>query len=326
MNWQWGKLFRKYQLLGMMLMSVFVMTTACQPADRTDYAGKLRLTCTTSIVGDLVASIAGERAVVKSLMGPGVDPHLYKAKASDVEHLIEADVLFYNGLHLEAKMGDIFEKLADTRQTVAVAGTIPATELVSKGSHPDPHVWFDLILWQQAAEVVRDALVAADPEGAEYYSTRAADYTAELDALHEWVQARIATVPKDNRMLATAHDAFSYFGRRYGLEVSSIQGISTASEASTKDVSNLARSLAAQHIPAIFVESSIPQRTIQAVVDAARAQGWELTIGGELYSDALGTPGGPDDTLIAVVRHNVNTIVSALGGTPDKAHPAGSEL
>jgi manganese/zinc/iron transport system substrate-binding protein len=303
---------------------VVFLLSACQPTDDAQYEGKLRLTCTTSIVGDLVANIAGERGVVKSLMGPGVDPHLYKAKASDVEHLIEADVLFYNGLHLEAKMGDVLEQLATSRHTVAVAGTLPADSLVAAGSHPDPHVWFDLTLWRQAAEVVRDELARADPGGAEYYASRAAEYTAELDALHEWVEARIATVPVENRVLATAHDAFSYFGRRYGLEVASIQGISTASEASTTEVSSLARSMAAERIPAIFVESSIPQRTIQAVVDAARAQGWELTIGGELYSDALGTPGGPDDTLTAVVQHNVNTIVGALDGAPETTSAQGA--
>ncbi len=280
------------------------------PSDR-----PIRVVATTGMVGDLVRNIGGERVSVETLMGPGVDPHLYKASAGDVIRLQEADIIFYNGLHLEAAMGDVLERMQGRVRAVAVTAGIPREALLPSEEYEnlyDPHVWFDVTLWKQAAEYVRDALIDLDPSGAPIYRANADAYLRQLDELHAYALEQSATIPAERRVLITAHDAFRYFGRAYGFEVRGLQGISTATEAGAADVQSLAEFIVARRIPAIFVETSVPQRAIEAVQAAVRARGFEVTIGGELFSDALGSPDAPEGTYIGMVRHNVDTIVNAL--------------
>lgn len=276
---------------------------------------RLRVVTTTSIIGDIVRQVAGPDVAVTSLMGPGIDPHLYKASAGDVQRIAGADIVFYNGLHLEARMGDVFAQMQSRVRTVAVAEAIPRERLLSPpefGGAYDPHVWFDVSLWTIAVERVRDALAEADSAHAATYGANAAEYLATLDTLHRYVLEQAERVHESRRVLVTAHDAFNYFGRAYGFQVRGLQGISTATEAGTADVSELAEFVAQRRIPAIFVESSISPRTVEAVQAAVRARGFETRIGGELFSDALGDLGTAAGSYVGMVRHNIDTIVRAL--------------
>jgi manganese/zinc/iron transport system substrate-binding protein len=278
---------------------------------------RLRVVATTGMIGDVAARIGGPRVGVESLMGPGVDPHLYKASAGDVRRLAHADLVLYNGLHLEAAMGEVLEEMGHRKHTVAVTEWIDRAELSAppefQGSY-DPHVWFDVRLWLDVVRRIEAAYVEADPPHAAEYGERSARVQRDLAELDDWVRGRAAEVPRERRVLITAHDAFGYFGRAYGFEVKGLQGISTASEAGTADVQQLADEIARRRIPAIFVETSIPRRTIEAVQAAVRSRGFEVAIGGALYSDALGDPGTPAGTYVGMVRSNVETIVGALKG------------
>jgi manganese/zinc/iron transport system substrate-binding protein len=277
----------------------------------------IRVVTTIGMITDIVQNVGGARVQVTGLMGPGVDPHLYKASEGDVTRLAEADVVFYNGLHLEARMGKVFERMQGRVRTVAVTDGIDRALLLAppefEGAY-DPHVWFDVTLWMKAVERVRDTLIAMDPTSAGLYRANAQSYLEELAELHAYVKAQAGRVPPSQRVLITAHDAFNYFGRAYGFEVRGLQGISTATEAGTADVQALADFIAARKIRAIFVESSVPPRTIEAVQAAVRARGFEVRIGGQLFSDAMGDPGTPEGTYIGMVRHNIDTIVAALLG------------
>ncbi len=313
---------RSVQLgFSIVLLGVIGILTACGQA-----AGKaeadlsqrpIRVVTTVGMINDIVQNVGGERVEVTGLMGPGVDPHLYKASEGDVSRMAEADVIFYNGLHLEAKMGEVLEKMEGRVRTVAVTAGIDQSSLLAppefEGSF-DPHVWFDVSLWMKAVEQVRDTLVEMDPDHYDLYQANAESYLAELNELHDYVKAQAESVPEERRILITAHDAFNYFGRAYGFEVRGLQGISTASEAGTADVQELAEFIAVRKIPAIFVESSVPPRTIEAVQAAVRSRGFEVEIGGELFSDAMGNPGTAEGTYIGMVRHNIDTIVNSLSG------------
>jgi manganese/zinc/iron transport system substrate-binding protein len=285
------------------------------PGGRHAADDRLRTVATTSLVADLVRNVGGGHVAVTGLMGPGIDPHLYRARESDVQRLADADLVFYNGLHLEAKLGDVLERMTGRIPTAAVADGIAPELLLSPpefvGAH-DPHVWFDVTLWSQAATHVAAVLASHDPPRAKFYAAAATRYRQQLGELDEWVKAQAQRVPPDRRVLITAHDAFNYFGRAYGFEVRGLQGISTASEAGTADVQALARFVAERRIPALFVESSVPPRTIEAVQAAVQARGFEVAIGGALYSDALGNPDSPAGTYVGMVRANVDTIVTAL--------------
>jgi manganese/zinc/iron transport system substrate-binding protein len=285
------------------------------PVSKEPSAGRIRVVTTIGMITDLVANIGGDRVSLTGLMGPGVDPHLYKASEGDVTTLSEADVIFYNGLHLEARMGEVLEQMNGRIRTVAVTSRIDESLLLSpsdfEGAH-DPHVWFDVTLWMKAAELIRDTLAEVDPDNASLYHANAKTYLAKMEALHEYVLKEAARVPAQQRVVITAHDAFKYFGRAYGFDVRGLQGISTASEAGTADVQALADFIAQNEIPAIFVESSVPVRNIEAVQAAVRAKGFEVTIGGELFSDAMGDMGTEEGTYLGMVRHNVDTIVRAL--------------
>jgi manganese/zinc/iron transport system substrate-binding protein len=270
---------------------------------------------TIGMITDVAAQIGGERVVVEGLMGPGVDPHLYKARAGDVRRLSRADLVLFNGLHLEAAMGDVLEEMGRQRHTVAVGEAVPGAARIATtefGGNYDPHVWFDVQLWQHAARRIEEALATADPAHAAEYAQRGAAYRAQLEELDDWVRRRVAALPHERRVLITAHDAFGYFGRAYGFEVMGLQGISTTAEAGTGDVQRLADEIVRRRIPAIFLETSIPPRNIQAVIAAVRARGFDVRMGGELFSDAMGDAGTAEGTYIGMIRHNVETIVSAL--------------
>jgi manganese/zinc/iron transport system substrate-binding protein len=251
-------------------------------------------------------------------MGPGVDPHLYKPSAGDVRRMASADLVLFNGLHLEGKMGEVLEGLdAQGIQSLAVTSCIPEDELIptsaSGGSH-DPHVWFDVGLWCHAVDCVRDALARVVPDQRQVFAERAQAYRDELVALDGEVRERLASIPAGQRVLITAHDAFAYFGRAYGVEVRGLLGVSTASEAGAADVQELADAIAERRIPALFVETSVSPRAIHALREAVAARGFVVDEGGALYSDALGDPGGPASTYVGMVRANVATIATALTG------------
>jgi manganese/zinc/iron transport system substrate-binding protein len=283
--------------------------------------GPLRVVATTSIVGDLVRSIGGDAVELETLMGAGVDPHLYKPSAGDVRSMASAEFLVYNGLHLEGKMTEVLAEMGSRGvETLAVAECIPEDRLLGIAGYDnlhDPHVWFDVGLWEIAAACLRDALMRIDPEHADGYQERGDVLITEFAALDEWVREQVALVPEERRVLVTAHDAFSYFGRAFGIEVRGLLGVSTASEAGTADVQALAAFIADRGLPAVFIESSVPPRFVEALTEAVNARGGDVRIGGSLYSDALGSPGGPAETYVGTVRANVVTIVDALGPPPD---------
>jgi manganese/zinc/iron transport system substrate-binding protein len=277
--------------------------------------GTFRAVATTGMISDMVARIGGENLRVTGLMGPGVDPHLYKASAGDVRTLAGADIIFYNGLHLEAAMAEVLDEMTGRTVTVPVADEIPEGRRISSeyftGSW-DPHVWFDIGLWATTTSRVEEALVSLDPDGEEGYRARARSFRDTLSALDLWVRERVSELPAERRILVTAHDAFGYFGRAYGFEVVGLQGISTVSEAGTSDVQRIADLVVERQIPAIFVETSVARRTIEAVQAAVRNRGSEVRIGGSLFSDAMGSAGTPEGSYPGMVRHNVNAIVDAL--------------
>jgi manganese/zinc/iron transport system substrate-binding protein len=303
-----------------LLAAAAFTTTGCgSPVAATqapDLSGRtVRVVTTTSMITDLVSRVAGDRATVTGLMGTGIDPHGYKASERDVMTLAEADVVFYNGLHLEAKMSDVLERVEGRIETAAVTEGIDRGRLIHSpqftGSY-DPHVWFDVSLWIEAARQVADVLARIDSAHADVYARNAAGYVEELERLDEEVLALVDSVPPERRVLVTAHDAFGYFGRAYGFEVHGLQGISTAAEAGAADVQRLADFIAERRIPAVFVESSVPQQTIRAVQEAVRSRGFDVEIGGQLFSDAMGDAGTPEGTYPGMVLHNVRTIANAL--------------
>lgn len=299
---------------GLLLLSLGL--SACGPAgDTPERQGPVHVVATTSIIADLTSRIAGPHARVEALMGPGIDPHLYKASESDVRRLSEADLVLYNGLHLEGKMGDILTKMARKRPVVAVTEEIPQDRLREPpefAGQYDPHVWFDVSMWAHTLGPIVRELSALDAEHAKEFQANADALGKELAALDAEVKQRIAALPQQQRILVTAHDAFGYFGRRYGMEVVGLQGISTLSEAGLKDVDRVVQLVVDRQVKAIFIESSVPRRSIEAVQAAVRSRGHEVAIGGQLYSDSLGAAGTPAGTYTGMVRANVDTIVKAL--------------
>jgi len=297
-------------LLGWLLLA----EAGCQSGKTVD-DGKLKVVATTGMIGDAVINIAGDNVNLSTLMGPGVDPHLYKATKGDIDNLSAADIIIYNGLHLEAKMAEIFSRMGRSKTTVAVGAAIADSLLrfpTEFEGHPDPHIWFDLSLWERALEQVMTSLVMIDSANADQYRANGAAYLDSVHNLHGWVIEQIALIPDDQRILVTAHDAFGYFGRAYNMEVKGLQGISTVSEAGLYDVTRMVDMLVEREIRAVFVESSVPRKAIEAVVNGCLERGHEITIGGELFSDAMGEAGTPDGTYLGMVRHNVKTIVNAL--------------
>lgn len=277
--------------------------------------GKIQVVSTTGMIHDLVKQVGGEHVEAQALMQPGVDPHLYKASQGDLRKLEQAELIFYNGLHLEGKMIDIFEQMAKSKPTVPVTKNIAESELLAsddQGMEHDPHVWFNVRHWISATETIRDELVKLDAAHADSYKNNAEAYIRQLEELDQYVKTQIANIPEQQRVLVTAHDAFGYFGKAYGIQVRGLQGMNTASEYGSKDVSELRDYLVANKIKAIFVESSVPKKSIEAVIEGAKRQGHDIRIGGELFSDAMGEEGTPEGTYLGMVRHNVDTIVKAL--------------
>ncbi len=275
-------------------------------------AGPYKAVCTVGMVADIVRAIAGDRAEVRQLMGEGVDPHTYKASPGDVQAISGADIVFYSGLHLEGKMAEMLARQGRRKPSFGICEHLPPDLIIEDDGAYDPHVWFDVSLWSKAAGVVADALVLFDPEGEAGYREREKTYRGNLAKLHEWTKKELAEVPKERRVLVTAHDAFRYFGRAYGIEVRGIQGVSTESEAGVRHVNELVDFIAERKIKAIFVESSVSQRNVKSLIEGCKARGHTVTVGGELFSDAMGKDGTPEGTYEGMVRHNVKAIAGAL--------------
>lgn len=282
-----------------------------------------QITCTVGMITDIVRNVAGDYAEVVGMIGEGVDPHLYKPTRGDVVRLSQTDVVFYNGLHLEGKMTDVLVRVGTMGKPVkAVTEAIldEADYLLQKSDgsrHTDPHVWMDVSGWLRAVPVVAETLSEFDPEHAADYRANAATYMNKLQALDIYTKAAMATIPEGRRVLVTAHDAFQYLGRAYGIEVRGIQGISTESEAGVRDLEMLVDFIVERKVPAVFVETSVAEKNVRALVEGARARGHEVVIGGSLFSDAMGQAGTYEGTYIGMIDHNVTTIVNALGGTAE---------
>ena len=276
---------------------------------------RLHVVTTTGMIEDMVKNIVQDSAEVTALMGPGVDPHLYKATQGDLQRLKDASLIFYNGLHLEGKLGDIFKNMDRIKSVVAVSDKIPRERLIdntSMGGQYDPHIWFDVSLWKKAVNHVSETLIQRDSLNANFYRQNTATYLEQLNSLHQEVKKKIAEIPEEQRVMVTAHDAFEYFGRAYNIEVRGLQGISTMSEFGLKDVADLVNFITDKKIKAVFVESSVPERYIMSVVEGSQKKGHNVAVGGTLYSDAMGNPGTAAGTYQGMVRENVNTIVNAL--------------
>ena len=288
----------------------------CKKAKKKGANGKLQIVTTTTMITDLVKNIGSDKVLVQGLMGSGVDPHLYKASEGDVSKLFNADVVFYNGLHLEGKLEEVFEKMHHQQiKTVAIGNVLDKKALISSvnfASSFDPHIWFDINNWKQCASFVATQLIEIDPKNAEFYKTNAETYLTKLSKLEIEIRGIVEHLPREKRILVTAHDAFNYFGKAYDFEVVGLQGLSTATEAGVQDVQKIAKYIIKHQVKAIFVESSVPQRTIEALQAAVTSKNHEVVIGGTLFSDALGNPETEEGKYIGMFRYNVRTIVEAL--------------
>lgn len=312
---------RRTATLSLFLLG-FALLPGCNDAPESA-GGPYRVVATVAMIADIVREIAGPLAEVDGLIGEGVDPHLYKPTAADVKAMQAADIVFYNGLLLEGKMTDILVKLASSGKRVHAVTEGIAGEagyvLSGEDDHHDPHVWMDVKGWIAATRVVEEALAAYDPANAATYQANAASYRSKLEALDQYAKTSIASIPETQRVLVTAHDAFQYLSRAYGIEVRGIQGMSTESEAGVKDIETLVSFLVERKIPAVFVESSVSDKNVRALLEGTAAKGHTVVIGGELYSDAMGATGTYEGTYLGMIDHNITTITRALGGTaPEK--------
>jgi len=282
-----------------------------------------RIVATTGMVGDLVRALVGQDAVVETIMGPGVDPHLYQPLRGDAIKTRAADVVVYNGLHLEGRLGEVLASRADSgATTIAVAETLPEQQLMAADAGLyDPHIWMDVSLWKAATAQVAAVLAQAMPQHAEAVTQRAAEYQQRLEELDRWGQATLDSIPPSQRVLITAHDAFRYFGRRYGIEVHGVQGVSTISDAAVGDLNRLVKLITERNVPAVFFESSVSGRQVEAIVEGARSRGHEVSSDWQLLSDSMGASGTPQGTYVGMMQHNFSTIATALGGTPAEVLP-----
>lgn len=301
------------------LLLVSLVTAACglgKEQNQSTQPTAPRVVATTTMLADLVQNIGGDIVKVEGLMGAGIDPHLYKPSAGDVNKMGNAQLIIYNGLHLEGKMGEVFAQLETSgTPTLAVGSALDKARLLESADFDgnyDPHIWFDVENWIVAAEAVKSALIKLKPEESAQFEQNTVIYVNKLRQLNNYIKAQVERLPLEKRVLITAHDAFNYFGNAYGFEVKGLQGISTAAEAGTADVKNLADFIVEHKIAAIFVESSVPPKTIAALQEAVLARGQNVAIGGELFSDSLGEPGTAAGTYIGTFEHNINTIVQAL--------------
>lgn len=309
--------------LDSLLLAAALLLAACssgsgQPSARSasSYDGPYpyKVTATTGMVADIIRNVAGEHAAVTQVIGEGVDPHLYNPNRSDVEALMAADVVFYSGLLLEGRMTDVLMRMARHKPVYAVTELIDEEYLLLHGGVPDPHVWMDVQGWMKATEAAAQALAEFDPRHAGDYQANAARHLEQLRALDEYVRGVIASIPQEQRLMITAHDAFSYMGRAYGLEVRGIQGLSTESEAGLQDINRLVDLIVERRVPAIFVETSVSDKNVKALIEGARSRGHQVRVGGTLFSDAMGPRGTYEGTYAGMIDHNATTIARALGG------------
>lgn len=315
------------RVFGFYLVLAALLISGCQdgpvrnPTSEAAAATPLRVLATVGMVADLVKQIGGEYISVKQLMGPGVDPHLYKATRDDMQQIMSADVVFSSGLMLEGRLEDTLNKVGKTRPVFAITSRLPVEMLLTPdgaGGHPDPHVWMDVAAWASCTDVIVDALTENDAQHGETFRANALALKAQMQTLHEYGLSSIASIPQTNRILVTSHDAFSYFGRAYGLEVVGVQGLSTESEAGLRRINELVELIVERKVAAVFVESSVPQKNILALIDGAQSRGHDVKIGGELYSDAMGAEDSYEGTYVGMLDHNITTVARALGGSvPD---------
>jgi manganese/zinc/iron transport system substrate-binding protein len=289
---------------------------SCQSeTQNTSTKEKLNIVTTTGMIGDAVKNIVGNNADVISLMGPGVDPHLYKVSQRDIKKLLNADIIFYNGLHLEGKMGEVLDQMSERKPVIAIYKGLTEKQLRAtsefQGNY-DPHIWFSVKIWTDVVRFIGKSLTELDQVHASSYQANTTKYVEQLTQLHKWTIEQINTIPKKQRVLITAHDAFGYFGGEYGMQVKGLQGLSTAAEYGLKDVTNLVDFISENKIKAVFVESSVSDRSIKAVMEGCKAKGHKVIIGGTLYSDAMGAENKPEGKYIGMVKHNVTIIVEAL--------------
>lgn len=297
------------------LLPAFLLLGACSSSTPPAPARPV-IVCTTGMIADAVRFIGGDAVEVIQLMGPGVDPHLYKVTPGDISNLARANLVFVNGLHLEGRMGESLHTI-QTAHVVEIAASLPQDALRlpdGSGGQPDPHIWFNVALWSRTMPAIGEALAKLVPPQAEQFHTRARQYQESLTTLDAQVRSAVESIPAEHRILVTAHDAFGYFGEAYAVKVHSIQGISTESEAGLEAINRLVNLLVDRKVPAVFVESSVPHKTIESLMQAAASKGHQVKLGGELFSDALGPSSTPAATYIGMVRHNVTLIVQALGG------------
>lgn len=327
---------RARRLTWLSLSALLLLSVGCEQSSQAKLAGgnsasgtaalaPKTIATTTAMVTAIVRAVVGEEITINGLIGEGVDPHLYQPTTSDIATLRSADVIFYNGLLLEGKMTDTFERLARTKPVYAVTELLEHDTLImpdGNAGHADPHVWMDVTLWSKSVEVVAKVMSELDPDHAATYAANRDAYLKELAALDAYVREIIATIPKDQRVLITAHDAFNYFGRTYKLEVIGIQGISTESEAGVDDINRLVELLVTRQVPAVFVETSVADKSVRALVEGTANRGHTVKIGGALFSDAMGAPGTYRGTYLGMLDHNATTIARALGG----AAPEGGRL
>lgn len=312
----------KNRITALLIGGMVLFQTGC--AERPAPAeGPYRVVATVGMIADIVREITGPLAEVDGIIGEGVDPHLYKPTARDVKAMQGADVVFYNGLLLEGKMTNVFVKLAASGKRVHAVtedlGEISDYVASGEDGHHDPHVWMDVRGWIAATRVIERTLASFDPPNAATYQSNASSYRARLEALDAYAKRSIASIPETQRVLVTAHDAFQYLSRAYGIEVRGIQGMSTESEAGVKDIEDLVAFLVERKIPAVFVESSVSDKNARALLEGVAARGQTVIIGGELYSDAMGPAGSYEGTYVGMIDHNVTTITRSLGGNaPEK--------
>ncbi len=309
-------------LMAVTMLFVWMLSGAARAAYEGGYPYKIG--ATVGMVGDIAKAVAGDKGDVTFVIGAGVDPHVYNPTRSDVATLLRSDIIFYAGLLLEGQMADVLVKVSRKRPVYAVTELLKPEYLIHdpESGHSDPHVWMDVSGWMKAVDVVADALVAFDPSNEASYRANAAAYLEKLKALDDYARTAMASIPAEQRVLVTAHDAFGYMGRAYDLEVMGIQGLSTESEAGLKDINRIVDDLVRRRIPAVFVESSVSDKNVKALIEGAASRGHAVKIGGELFSDAMGAAGTYEGTYVGMIDHNVTVIVRALGG---QAPPAGMQ-
>jgi manganese/zinc/iron transport system substrate-binding protein len=299
---------------------------AAPATHRRDTTRPIRVVATVGMVADIVRNVGGDQVEVRQIMGAGVDPHLYKPTRDDVQAIMDGDMVFYCGLMLEGKMSDTLIRLGRQRPVFAVTELIDESVLREPNEfagHYDPHVWMDVSAWRTCVDVVATALAEFDPANAEFYREQAGEYAGKLDELHQYGLRVIGSIPRENRVLITSHDAFGYFGRAYELDVEGVQGISTESESGLHRVNELVDLIVSRKVRAVFVESSVSPKNIEALVEGARSRGHQLEVGGELFSDAMGEEGSYEGTYIGMLDHNFTLVARALGGEAPERGLAG---